>query len=168
MARIFFIFSPSYRHVIGEARPVYPGNRTTGRNLLQNSALANELLDIVKLGGKERGEILVAAGSNDDYILVAQITIFFGHSQLRVNRKNLSRLEGPISIVAIVVNSHANRVGEDAAAGIHQLVRGLFIDGLGKVVTRKDRLHGRFRILLNLSGSQAGANALHYGVAIGQ
>src|SRR5882724_13339722 len=142
MARIFFIFSPSYRHVIGESRPVYPGNRTTGRNLLQNSALANELLDIVKLGGKERGEILVAAGSNDDYILVAQITIFFGHSQLRVNRKNLSRFERSIGVIAIVVHRHANRVGEDAAAGIYHLVRGLFRDGLGKSGTRKEWLDG--------------------------
>ena len=66
---------------MGSAEVVY---REIGRpESFADPALARQLLAALQLGGWKWHVILAATGRNDDYILIAQVTIFFQDAQWR-------------------------------------------------------------------------------------
>ena len=147
-------------------RVLVPFVSAAGGKFLNDSIAADELFDVVELGRQEIGEVLVAFFGDHDDVFVAVVEPFLGNSKLRVDREDVTGLQNAARIGAVVVHGHADRVREDAAAGIDQPVGGPLVDRLGELGPLEDVFHRGLRLVADDAGRHAGPESRHDRVAI--
>ncbi len=136
------------------------------RQRLHDALLARQRLERVELARQEGREVLDAGLGHDHGVLVAEVEVLLRHPQLRVHREHVAGLQ-QAAVAADVVDGHADRVREDAAARLDQLARRRFVDRLREASSaRRPRPSPASPRRWICVGRDAGPDARHHGVPV--